>query len=104
MHLMQASKMQMHMIDQLMDAWHEQLKSPMPSQFIAQLRPFPGVGLGAASETLNLAIAPVQFWMEAAEVWQRNWASALSMWAGQAPGMTGVRDREEQRTRTARPH
>ena len=37
------------MIDQLMDAWQAQLKSPMTSQFIAQLRPFSGVGFGPRS-------------------------------------------------------
>jgi hypothetical protein len=97
MYLVLASKTHTYMIDQLMNAWREQLKSPMASQFMAQLRLFPGVGLGAASETSNLAIAPVQFWMQATEMWQRNCASALSMWAG-AP----VRD--EQSTRAARPH
>ena len=35
-------------------------------------------------------------WMEAAEVWQRNWASAWSMWTGS--GMMGTRGR------TTRPH
>lgn len=94
MHLVQASKMQVQMIDQLMDAWEAQVKSPMPSQFIAQLRPFSGMGLGPSAE----AIAPVQFWMEAAEMWQRNWASAYSMWANQGPGKMGARDR------AARPH
>jgi len=93
MHLVQASKMQMQMIDQLMDAWQAQLKSPMTSQFIAQLRPYSGVGLQPSSDTSSLAIAPVQFWMEAAEMWQRNWASAFSMWANQGPGKMEARDR-----------
>jgi hypothetical protein len=82
----QASKIQTNMIDQLMDAWQEQLKSPMPSQFIAQLPSFPG--LGAPSHASNFPMAPVEFWMEAANVWQRNWASVLSTWSGQAAGGT----------------
>ena len=88
MHLVQASKMQMQIIDQLMDAWQAQVKSPMPGQFIAQLRPYSAIGLGPRSE-----IAPVQLWMEAAEMWQRNWASAFSMWANQGPGKMEARDR-----------
>jgi hypothetical protein len=82
MHLVQASKMQMLMIDQLVDAWQGQLKSPIPGQFIAQLQSHPGAG----SPMANSPMAPVQFWVEAAEAWQRNWASALSMWTGQAGG------------------
>ena len=91
-HFEQASKMQTNMIDQLMDAWQEQLKSPMPSPFNVQLPRFPGMGLGA-SQNSTFQIAPVQVWMDAAEVWQRNWASAWSMWTGQAAGMMGTRGR-----------
>ena len=83
-HFEQASKMQTNMIDQLMDAWQEQLKSPMPGPFNVQLPRFPG--------SSAFQIAPVQVWMEAAEAWQRNWTSAWSMWTGQAAGM-GVRGR-----------
>jgi hypothetical protein len=73
-HLTQASKAQMHLIEQLMQAWEKQLTSATPDQFMAQLRTFPTMGLGAAPST------PLEFWMQAAEMWQRNWESALSMW------------------------
>ena len=96
-HFEQASKMQMNMIDQLMDAWQKQLKSPMPGPFNAEQRPFPGMRLGS-SEISAFEIAPAQLWMEAAEAWQRNWASAWSMWSGQAAGMI------ETRSRTTPPH
>ena len=76
-HLAQASKMQMHVIDQLMDAWQKQLTSPTADQFMAQLRTLPSAGFAAT---------PMDFWMQAAEMWQRNWESALSMWANQTPG------------------
>ena len=76
-HLAQASKMQMHVIDQLMDAWQKQLTSPTADQFMAQLRTLPGAGLGAT---------PIDFWMQAAEMWQRNWESALTMWANPTSG------------------
>ena len=94
-HFEQASKMQTNMIDQLMDAWQEQLKSPMSGPFNVQLRQFTGMGSGA-SQNSTFQIVPVQLWMEAAEVWQRNWASAWSMWT--ASGMMGTRDR------ATRPH
>ena len=76
-HLVQASKMQMHVIDQLMDAWQKQLTSPTADQFMAQLRTLPSAGFAAT---------PIDFWMQAAEMWQRNWESALSMWANPASG------------------
>jgi hypothetical protein len=76
-HLAQASKMQMHVIDQLMDAWQKQLTSPTADQFMAQLRTLPSAGFAAT---------PIDFWMQAAEMWQRNWASTLSMWTNPTSG------------------
>jgi hypothetical protein len=73
-HLTQASKAQMHLIEQLMQAWEKQLTSPTSDQFMIQLRTLPTMGLGATPST------PLEFWMQAAEMWQRNWESALSMW------------------------
>ena len=43
-YLTQASKIQLQMIDQFMDAWQAQAKSPMSSQFMAQLQPYTGTG------------------------------------------------------------
>ena len=72
--LSQASKAQMQLIEQLMQAWEKQLTAPTADQFMAQLRKLPSMGLGATAST------PLDFWMQAAEMWQRNWESALSMW------------------------
>ena len=76
-HLAQASKMQMRVIDQLMDAWQKQLTSPTADQFMAQLRTLPGGGFGLTPEAMS---NPLGFWMQAAEMWQRNWESAFAMW------------------------
>jgi hypothetical protein len=76
--LVQASKAQMHMIDQMMDAWEKQLTAPASDQFLAQLRVLPTAGFGGASD-------PFGFWTQAAEQWQRNWASAMSMWTAGLP-------------------
>jgi hypothetical protein len=73
-HLTQASKAQMLLIEQMMQAWEKQLTSATPDQFMAQLRTLPSMGFGATPST------PLDFWMQAAEMWQRNWESALSMW------------------------
>ena len=76
-HLAQASKMQMHVIDQLMDAWQKQLTSPTSDQFMSQLRTLPSAGFAAT---------PIDFWMQTAEMWRRNWESALSMWTNPTSG------------------
>jgi hypothetical protein len=76
-HLAQASKMQMHVIDQLMDAWQKQLTSPTSDQFIAQLSTLPSPGYTAT---------PIDFWIQTAEMWRRNWESALSMWTNPTSG------------------
>jgi len=82
-HLAQASKMQMHVIDQLMDTWQKQLTSPTADQFMTQLRTLPGAGFGLTPEAMS---NPLGFWMQAAEMWQRNWESALSMWGNPTSG------------------
>jgi hypothetical protein len=74
-HLMQASKAQMQTIDQLMDAWKKQLTAPEANPFMAQLRAFPTAGFG----TLPVS-SPLGLWVQTAEMWQRNWQSAMSMW------------------------
>ena len=72
-HLVQASKAQMHVIDQLMDAWEKQLTAPASDQFMAQLRTLPSTSFGVMPDAMS---NPLGFWMQAAETWQRNWASA----------------------------
>ena len=80
-HLTESSKIQLRMIDQLMDAWQAQVRSPMPDQFVAQLRALQLPSVEAPG--MAMVTAPMQLWWEAAEMWQRNWASTLSAWAGE---------------------
>jgi len=80
-HLVQASKAQMHMIDQFMDAWEKQISSPTSDPFAGELSKLTR-GFGTMSVS-----SPVDLWMQTAEMWQRNWASALSMWTA---GMSKV--------------
>ena len=105
--MQQVSKMQVHMIDQIMDAWQQQLKSPgtMPTMpgFGAGMPQMPGMpgmpGMGAMPgmpgmpDLSNMPLAPVQFWMQAAEMWQKSWQSAMSQWIDmQKNTMTGRRE------------
>jgi hypothetical protein len=72
----QASRMQSAFIDQMMDGWQQQLKSRrVPSGGIGQMPVF-----DQAAPAMNVAMAPLQMWMQAAEMWQKSWQSALSRW------------------------
>jgi len=48
----------------------------------------------------GMSFAPMDFWMQAAETWQRNWASAISLWADALPGShtNGGRERFNRRS------
>ncbi|MFT3733237.1 MAG: hypothetical protein QM780_17770 [Hyphomicrobium sp.] len=90
-----ASKLQLQAVDQVMDVWEKQVKafgapgqfpnfpnfSSVPGfgggmpQFPAGGAGFPGLpdfGAGATN--------PIQFWMQAAEMWQKGWQQAIASW------------------------
>ena len=68
-----ASKAQTQIIDQIMEGWKQQLKSPtapmaIPRSFARQI---PRLSGGSMPEFHPMA--PWTFWMQAAEAWQRTW-------------------------------
>jgi hypothetical protein len=67
-YLEKTSKVQVEMIDQIMDGWKRQLSAAapmaMPSSFAGQPPP--------ATLDFN-PLAPWNFWLQAAEKWQRTW-------------------------------
>jgi hypothetical protein len=84
--LLKVSKLQTQMIDQVMDAWEQQL--------IPQKRPLAGSGERAQMPTFSgspgedqlaemmrlgeITLAPLKLWMQTAELWQRSWAAAIT--------------------------
>jgi hypothetical protein len=87
-----------------MDAWERQVKTPgagvsMPGtispfpfpQFgnfptmpgMPNMKDIPGMDFG------NMPTAPLQFWMQAAEMWQKSWQQALSSWMEAQSSMMG---------------
>lgn len=112
-HLSQASKMQLEMMDKVMDAWQDQLKSPnfkpsapptnapsgmpggMPTNPMEMMQQFYGAMMpgGAQGGLGGMPMAPFHFWMQTAEMWQKNWASAMSLWMN---GPAGLSDMMEQ--------
>lgn len=99
-----ASKLQLQAVDQVMDVWEQQLKAMgSPGQFASfptfpnmpnvpgfgpgsGFPQFPGANGGGFPNFGGGAVNPVQFWMEAAEMWQKGWQQAMSTWTdGQQP-------------------
>jgi hypothetical protein len=85
--LLKTAEVQTHMIDQIMDAWEQQLKSVHDLSGIAQAtRPRPPLPGGApfgdpVSDIVRLsemALVPFKLWVQAAEQWQRNWVALMS--------------------------
>ncbi len=93
-----ASRMQLQAVDQVMDIWEKQVKSlGTPAQF-PNFPNFPNIpGFGGASRFFaiprgrpgmfpgmpdlgSVQMAPIQFWMQAAEMWQKGWQQAMSTW------------------------
>jgi hypothetical protein len=85
--LTRAAKTQTYMIDQVMDAWEHQLKSSnFPAGFSESLKFQAPPPLGSAFDPVSemmrlqeLTLAPFKLWIQVAEMWQRNWANALSV-------------------------
>jgi hypothetical protein len=79
------AKMQIQTMDQIMDAWEEQIKSPNPSQpILSKLKSFPSFGsVGTwpgASASQMASMNPLQIYMQFAEQWQKSWADAMAHW------------------------
>jgi hypothetical protein len=79
------TKMQIQTMDQMMDAWEEQIKSPnpmtgSPSAMLSKLKSSPSgspAGSWPDAGAFQLAAAnPLQFWMQFAEQWQKACADA----------------------------
>jgi hypothetical protein len=116
--LQQASKIQAQMIDQVMSVWEQQVKAPdvgVPNVFADQMKQFteqmqnmgkaggfPGMpGMGAMpgmpdftkmmdmGNLSGMSMAPLQFWMQAADMWQKNWQQAVTSMMEAQAGMMG---------------
>jgi hypothetical protein len=77
-HLLKASQMQTQMIDQIMDTWEQTLKSPGALQGATML-PTAGSSVPGSDDPMKDMIRlweqmfpPFKFWMQAAEVYQRQ--------------------------------
>ena len=96
------TKMQIQTMDQMMDAWEQQIKSPnpitgSPSAMLSKLKSLPSVSPAGswpnAGAFQMAATNPLQFWMQFAEQWQKAWADAMAFWvkAGKPHDSVGLR-------------
>jgi hypothetical protein len=84
------TKTQIHTMDQMMDAWEEQIKSPNPSAMLSKLKALPGFGsAGSWPGAGDLsAMNPMQFFVQFAEQWQKAWTDAMAFWTKAANQQT----------------
>ena len=87
--LQSITKMQIQMMDDMMDVWEEQIKSPnpmtAPSAMLSKLKSLPGVPAGTWSNAdafAGTAMNPMQFWVQWAEQCQKAWADAVALGVG----------------------
>lgn len=79
------SKMQIQMIDKLMDAWAEQIKTASPpSVMLSKLRSFSNVdsaGVWPGVDPAQIAaMNPLLVSLQIMEQWQKTWADAAASW------------------------
>ena len=89
------TKMQIQMIDHIMDAWQAQLNSPnpmaqFPTEMLTKLQGWPGLqstGQWPNAAAFNgMSANPMQFWMQLGEQWQKNWAQVMTQWTSSGRG------------------
>ena len=77
-------------MDQLVDAWEEQIKSPNPTVMLSKLNSLSGFGpAGTWADAAGMsATNPMQFYMQFFEQWQKAWSDAMAFWtkAARPPG------------------
>ena len=94
--------MQAQIIDQFIETWSGHLKSTTglkavpPSLHRAQGTP--PRGFSEPFGMSGLSFAPMDFWLQAAETWQRNWVSAMALWTDALPISHSNGDRERSKT------
>ena len=83
--LQSITKMQIQIIDQMIDIWQEQIKSPnrvtATSAMLSKLKSLPGASPAGtwpnADAFAGAARNPMQFWVQFAEQWQKTWTNAM---------------------------
>ena len=79
------TQMQIQTMDQMMNTWEAQIKSPNPSAMLSKLKSLPGFGSSGSwpdAEAFPMAgFNPFQAYLQFAQQWQKAWASATAPWS-----------------------
>ena len=88
--MQRVTKTQIQTMDQLVDAWEEQIKSPNPTGMLYKLNSIPGFDPAGtwAKAAGTSAMNPMQFYMQFAEQGQKAWSDAMAFWT-KAAGAQG---------------
>ena len=82
--LQSVTKMQIQALDQMMDAWEEQIRSPGSSAMLSKLRSLPGLGAAGSWPTTGglsgVPDNPLQLWIELTQQWQKAFTDAMGFW------------------------
>ena len=102
-----ATKMQIQMIDHIMESWEAQMKSPhpmaqVPSEILAKLQSWPGLnaagGWPGADSFNGMSADPMRFWSQLGEQWQKNWAQMMTQLSATAAPPAQRKKRENKDT------
>jgi hypothetical protein len=81
------TKTQIQMMDQMMDVWEEQIKSPNPSAMVSKLKSLSGFGpagswpAGTWPNVADMsAMNPMQFFTQFVEQWQKASSDMMAFW------------------------
>ena len=87
------TKTQIRVMDQMVDAWEEQIKSPNPAVMLSKLNSLSGFGpAGTWPSAADMsAMNPMQFYMQFFEQWQKAWSDAMAFWTKAAIPPGGAR-------------
>jgi membrane-associated HD superfamily phosphohydrolase len=76
------TKMQTQTMDQIMDAWEEQIKSPNPSSaMLSKLNSLQSFSWPNPGTAQMAAMNPLQLYMQFAQQWQKSWTEAMAFWS-----------------------
>jgi ribonuclease D len=82
--LQNLTEMQIKTMDQMVDAWEEQLKLPNPASPSAMMNKMksPPAPLGSwPADAFQVGVTtPLQFWMTFAGQWQKAWSDMMTTW------------------------
>ena len=96
--LQNLTEMQIKTMDQIVDAWEEQLKLPnaaSPSAMLSKMKSASGSPGGwPGGDVFQMGVtSPLQFWMTFAGQWQKAWTDMMTTWtkAGRPSDQEGAR-------------